>query len=110
MTTKLLVILLLTMKLLKEVRSQKSEVVFVTGIYAMLQKHNADQGGVARPNFFDKQLFSKAEQQLYIIFPTSTCIVLPIKVKTFLNPVCGAFPQEKPFDSLLFPIPYSLFK
>ena len=32
-----------------EVRSQKSEVVFVTGIYAPLQKRFADQGGVLDP-------------------------------------------------------------
>ncbi len=45
-----------------EVRSQigepsdwrRTEVVFVTGIRATLQKHFADRDGVARPNFFDK--------------------------------------------------------
>ncbi len=37
-----------------EVRSQKSEVVFVTGIYAPLQKHFALKGGVLDPFFLIK--------------------------------------------------------
>ena len=37
-----------------EVRSQKSEVVFVTGIRATFQKHFALKSGVVRPNYFDK--------------------------------------------------------
>ncbi|NES07233.1 MAG: hypothetical protein F6K22_33240 [Okeania sp. SIO2F4] len=37
-----------------EVRTQKSEVIFVTGIRATLQKYFALKGGVARPNYFDK--------------------------------------------------------
>ncbi|WP_287523188.1 hypothetical protein [Okeania sp. SIO2C2] len=50
------------MQLNNEVRSQigeasdwrRTEVVFVTGIRATLQKYFADQVGVARPNYFDK--------------------------------------------------------
>ncbi|NEQ38253.1 MAG: hypothetical protein F6K40_19095 [Okeania sp. SIO3I5] len=36
-----------------EFRIQKSEVIFVTGIRATLQKYFADQGGVLDPILFD---------------------------------------------------------
>ncbi|CCQ53910.1 hypothetical protein CWATWH0402_1974 [Crocosphaera watsonii WH 0402] len=48
-----------TVRLTKsEVRSQKSEVVFETEIYAPLQKLCALKGGVLDPTIFDKNIIS----------------------------------------------------
>ncbi|CCQ59718.1 hypothetical protein CWATWH0401_1308 [Crocosphaera watsonii WH 0401] len=44
-----------------EVRSQKSEVVFETEIYALLQKLCALKDGVLDPTIFDKSIYSSAK-------------------------------------------------
>ncbi|WP_426564312.1 hypothetical protein [Dapis sp. BLCC M172] len=53
-------------RVVNEVRSQNSEVIFVTGIRAMLQKYCALKGGVLDPYYFYKR--EKIENKAKILY------------------------------------------